>query len=83
MSAQATISWNLNLIDITAGNSEVTNWVPGQLNTSRTATVGPLTNLFVDSSGSISSDEFDLISGHQYQLSIRHQSLADATFILP
>jgi hypothetical protein len=78
-SAQASASWNLDLIDTTTG-ADVLTWAPTQINRSRTASLGPLTNLFVDSSGSLASDVFSLTMGDNYQLSIRHTSQADARF---
>ena len=78
-SAQATVAWNLSILDLTAGGVEILNWAPGELNTSRSATLDG-TNLFVDNSGSLISPTFLLETGGIYQLTLRHAALADADF---
>jgi hypothetical protein len=92
--ADATISWNMSLVDLSyvqctspgvpAGcttTPESQNYVPGAVNVTRSATL-PGTDLSYATTGNATGSlfaSFNITQGHNYQLTVKHQSDANAS----
>ncbi|WP_395408094.1 PEP-CTERM sorting domain-containing protein [Pseudoduganella sp. UC29_106] len=79
--ANASLHWNISILDLTANNT-LLNESPDDINQSRSATDGAPANVLYNPGLSTFSYSFTtrmaLLTGHDYQLTVGHETEANA-----